>query len=347
MSRPGISLQPAGLDRAASLVAARSLAIDDVTGQITSVSLAGLEPKTVARTVAAMERATTLTRRASGITSRQGPALRRRAALARAADAGGGSSRISGWDAAKWIGKFTGKAGINTLDEYSKLLVKERTIRSNADIRKAYNGKGVVGRWNRARFSSWKDMKGQYRADRKTRLELLRKLDSWNYKQRAIESAKAKGGKLWDKTGKKLIDKLPWGKKGGDGGLGKKLLGWGGKAAGKALGPVTALATGIVKGESFSTVAKRVGAAGAALAVEVAIGAVGGAICAGAAVSTMGAGAVACPVIIGATAAAASLATGAIINHQIDQAEKKKAPPPPKPPKREWKPGRAAPEPAL
>ncbi len=346
MSRPGISLNPVGLDRSASLVAARSLAIDEVTGQITSVSLAGLEPKTVGRTVAAMERATTLSRRASGITARQGPALRQRAALARAADAGGGTSRISVWDATKWMSKFTGKTGMNTLDNYSKLLKKERNIRSNADIRKAYNSKGVLGKWYRNRFSSWKDMKAQYRADRKTRLQLLRKMDSWNYKQKAIESAKKTGGNLWDKTGKKLWEKTPWGKKAGSG-LGKKLLGWGGKAAGKAFGPVTALATGIYKGESAATIRKRVLAATAAVGVDVAIGIVGGAVCAGAAVSTLGAGAAACPFIFGATAAAASIGTNAYLNHKIDQQEKKKAPPPPKPPKREWKPGRAAPSPAL
>lgn len=299
----GIRLNPTGLETSASAAAARALAIDQVTAAIAGVSTGGLEPRTLGRTVAALTRSATLTQRASGLTGKQGPVLRKRAALARAADGGGWQPKK--WDPLKW----TAQVSLGVLDAYSKT-ADLHDLRSKKGWAKELHGrKGPVGGWHRNQFKAWQDLAKGYKQANKwnaRRLSQIRAVARINVKHRLIEAAKAKF----------MLPSPP--KKGIFG----KLKGLPGKAAGKAFGPVLAVANSIRKGEPIKVVVQRAGAAAAGALVDAAIVAAGGALCAGVVISTAGVGALACPAIVGGTAAVAGIATGAVINHQIDKQKK-------------------------
>lgn len=322
-------MHPGAIDASASAVAARALAIDEVAGAITSVSLAGLEPRTLGRTVAALERSTKLARRASGITGAQGPALRKRAALARLADAGGGTTwKPKPWDPAQWINKLHGE----TVHAYKVILEDEERVMKNLlgarDLhgRKLKLGMGRSAAY-RLKFASWQDMRRHYwgeRGLRYQRLDLLRKVAASDWKSRMAAAGKANWEKIKPPKKNSIFSKI-----------GKKLAPLK-RVGARAIGPAIAIGTSIYKGEPISTTGKRVLAAVAAEAAAVAIQVVGGAACAALVAGTAGVGALACPAIVGVSAAGAAIAVNAIGNHQIDQAEaerKRRQQPPPPPPR--------------
>lgn len=319
-----ISLKPAGIDSSASLAAARALALDEVTAQVTAVSLAGLEPSTIARTAAAIERAGALGRRASGITGEQGPALRRRAQLARIADAGGGSMALPGWEAAGWMNKVS----TEVLASYRRILEHELQAMGKAkEVKVLYRRKDFLGAHYRRRFKSWKAMQSFYRGSFRTeRMDMLRQIDKFNYSRRMSGAAAAAGGKVWSKTGKPVLNALGLGK-GEPGAFGKGLK-WAGKHAGKAISPITVTITSVSKGEPIEVTAQRAAAAGLGVGVTVGIGVVGGSLCAGAAVATAGVGAAACPLIVGGTAAVGGIVTTEVLDGMIDEPKPRPKPAP-------------------
>lgn len=84
-----VCFQPTLLDAAARNALGLTQTLDEAGSAIRGVPLHGLEPSTRGRTEAAVQRAAALSDRACSTAKAQGPALRRRASLARRADSGG------------------------------------------------------------------------------------------------------------------------------------------------------------------------------------------------------------------------------------------------------------------
>ena len=269
----GIRFLPGLIDRSSLAVGELTLDIDEVAQLLASTSLSGLEPRTIARTEAAMQRAGRLAARAAGEGHQLGPALRRRSAMARAAD--GGSFP---WAPLGWVNTMREE----TLKGYRELAEQEdKAFRDPVQAARLWKKE----KWRQRRWPDGpRSMRVDYGRNMPARVTLLRGIDK-QLQHINVERKIAEGVKQLDRfpLWRRAVIRVSK--------VGRHVPGFG-----DAIG----IAGSLAEGDSLvDAVGKTVaGDLGAAAAVEE----IGVPICGAVTVGSGGPGALSCPIILGVAA---------------------------------------------